>query len=147
MKTVHCAAVDLGATSGRVIVGRWDRRGLALTEVHRFPNQFRSLAGHEYWDLPGLWSEVRAGLIKARALFPRLASVGVDGWAVDHVLVDAGGRPVFPVHAYRDTRTVAASERLARRGIERVYALTGISNYPYNTSLQLQETLAALPGI
>ncbi len=147
MKTVHCAAVDLGATSGRVIVGGWGRRGLALTEVHRFPNQFRSLAGREYWDLPYLWSEVRAGLAKAKRRFPRLASVGVDGWAVDHVLVDARGRPAFPVHAYRDTRTLAASERLGLRGIDKVYALTGIPNYPYNTSLQLQETLAAFPGM
>jgi rhamnulokinase len=147
MKTVQCAAVDLGATSGRVIVGEWGRRGLTLTEVHRFPNQFHSLAGHEYWDLPGLWTEVRAGLVKARGLFPRLASVGVDGWAVDHVLVDPKGRPVHPVHAYRDVRTALASRELGRSGINRVYALTGIPNYPYNTSLQLQETLAACPAM
>ena len=147
MKTVHCAAVDLGATSGRVIVGRWDRRGLRLTEVHRFPNQFRSLAGHEYWDIPGIWGQVRAGLVKAKGLFPRLASVGVDAWAVDHVLTDARGRPVFPFHAYRDTRTAAGSARLGARGIDRIYALTGIPNYPYNTSLQLEETLASSPGV
>jgi rhamnulokinase len=144
---VQCAAIDLGATSGRVIVGEWSGRRLSLTEVHRFPNQFRSLAGYEYWDLPGLWSEVRAGLAKARKRFPRLASVGVDGWAVDSVLVDPSGRPVHPVHAYRDKRTAAASERLGRRGMGRVYALTGIPNYPYNTSLQLQETLRACPAM
>jgi rhamnulokinase len=146
MRTVQCAAVDLGATSGRIIVGEWGRKGLKLTEVHRFPNQFRSLAGHEYWDLPWLWSEVRSGLAKARLLFPRLASVGVDGWAVDHVLVDRYGRPVHPVYAYRDLRTAAGSKLLGRRGIDRVYALTGIPNYPYNTSLQLQETLSACPA-
>jgi rhamnulokinase len=147
MKTVQCAAVDLGATSGRIIVGEWGRRGLKLVEVHRFPNQFRSLAGHEYWDLPWIWSEVRSGLAKARLLFPRLASVGVDGWAVDHVLVDRVGRPVHPVYAYRDLRTATVSERLGRRGIGRVYSLTGIPNYPYNTSLQLQETLSACPAV
>jgi rhamnulokinase len=146
MKPVHCAAVDLGATSGRVIVGTWAGRGLGLTEVHRFPNQFRSLAGHEYWDMPYLWAEVKAGLVKARARFPKLASVGVDSWAVDHVLVDRTGRPVYPVHAYRDGRTARGSEALGRRGIERVYALTGVPNYPYNTSLQLQETLSTHPG-
>ena len=147
MRTVQCAAVDLGATNGRIIVGDWGRHGLKLTEVHRFPNQFRSLAGHEYWDLAWIWSEVRSGLAKARHLFPRLASVGVDGWAVDHVLVDRTGRPVHPVYAYRDLRTASASERLGRRGIDRVYALTGVPNYPYNTSLQLQETLAACPAM
>jgi rhamnulokinase len=145
MKMVHCAAVDLGATSGRVIVGHWNGRRLGLTEVRRFPNQFRSVAGHEYWDIPRLWDEVREGLREAKRLFPRLASVGVDGWAVDHVLVNRRGRPVFPVHAYRDNRTVAACARLGRRGIDRIYALTGIPNYSYNTSLQLQETLSACP--
>jgi rhamnulokinase len=147
MKPVQCAAVDLGATSGRVIVGEWSRAGLALKEVHRFPNAFRPLAGHQYWDIPRLWGDVREGLVKARALYPRLASVGVDAWAVDHVLVDRTGRPVFPVHAYRDTRTVEASRKLGRRGIGRVYSLTGIPNYPYNTSLQLQETLRACPAV
>lgn len=147
MKPVQCAAVDLGATSGRVIVGEWNGRRLALKEVHRFPNQFRPLGGHEYWDLPGLWAEVRAGLAKARKEYRRLASVGVDGWAVDHVLVDPKGRLVHPVYSYRDTRTAAASEKLGRTGMEEVYALTGIPNYPYNTSLQLQETLAACPAM
>jgi rhamnulokinase len=147
MKPILCAAVDLGATSGRIIVGSWDGRSLALSEVHRFANQFRSLGANDYWDIPTLWSEVCAGLVKARKHHPRLASVGVDGWAVDHVLVNPKGRPVFPVHAYRDTRTLAASERLGKSGIGRVYALTGIPNYPYNTSLQLQETFTSCPAV
>jgi rhamnulokinase len=130
-----------------VIVGEWGRGGLTLTEVHRFPNQFHSLAGREYWDLPGLWAEAKEGLLKAKRLFPRLASVGVDGWAVDHALVDRYGRLAHPVHAYRDTRTLRGSERLGRRGIDRVYALTGIPNYPYNTSLQLKETLSTFPAM
>lgn len=146
-KTVYCAAVDLGATSGRVIVGTWANQRLELTEVHRFANQFRSLGANDYWDLPYLWSEARAGLLKAKAQFPKLASVGCDTWAVDHVLVSASGRPVYPVHAYRDNRTQAGSAALARHGFEKVYKLTGVPNYPYNTSLQLQETLAAAPGI
>ena len=145
MPPVHCAAVDLGATSGRVIVGTWVSRSLKLTEVHRFPNQFRSLGANDYWDLPYLWDEARAGLLKAKQQFPQLASVGVDAWAVDHVLVNAAGRMVHPVHAYRDHRTQKLSARLSRHGIEQVYALTGIPNHPYNTSLQLQETLAACP--
>ena len=76
MKTINSVAVDLGASSGRVIVGSWSENRLTLTEVHRFPNHFRSLGGHDYWDLPGLWWEVRAGLLKAQEAFPRL---GV-GW-------------------------------------------------------------------
>lgn len=147
MKIVHCAAVDLGATSGRVIVGTWSGHRLVLTEVRRFPNQFRPLGAHVYWDLPYLWGEVRAGLLEAKARFPRLASVGCDSWAVDHVLLGRDGRPVHPVHAYRDHRTQALAARLGRRGFPRVYAWTGIPDYPYNTSLQLQESLAAVPGL
>jgi rhamnulokinase len=147
MKPALCVAVDLGATSGRVIVGRWHERRLETTEVHRFPNQFRVLGERAYWDLPYLWEEVRNGLRQARQRCPRLASVGVDTWAVDHVLVDARGRLVYPTHSYRDRRTEALSARLNRRGIGRIYGLTGIPSYPYNTSLQLQETLAACPTV
>jgi len=100
MKPIHCAAVDLGATSGRVIVGTWTGQRLELAEVHRFPNQFHSLGGHDYWDLPGLWAEVTTGLREALRRFPRLASVGVDTWGVDYVLVNDAGRMVFPTHAY-----------------------------------------------
>jgi rhamnulokinase len=147
MRPLHCAAVDLGATSGRVIVGTWHGRRLRLTEVRRFPNQFRNLAGHDYWDLPYLWDEVRAGLVEAKRRFPSLASVGVDSWAVDHVLVNAKGSPVHPTYAYRDGRTRELSEALGRRGLGKIYALTGIPNYPYNTSLQLQATIASFPRI
>jgi rhamnulokinase len=147
VKTVSCAAVDLGATSGRVIVGTWADNRLTLSEVYRFKNAFSSRDGHDFWDLPYLWGETRVGLTKAKKLFPRLASVGVDGWAVDHALVDELGKIVFPMHAYRDKRTAKWSARLGRRGIKEVYALTGIPNYPYNTSLQLQATIEASPDI
>ena len=81
MPTVYSAAIDLGATSGRVILGAWSKNRLILKEVHRFPNTFRSLGVHDYWDVAGLWAEVRTGLLRAAAALPRrarLASVGVD---------------------------------------------------------------------
>ncbi|MGC4081644.1 MAG: FGGY-family carbohydrate kinase [Vicinamibacterales bacterium] len=152
MKTrrpVHCAAVDLGATSGRVIVGSWHRASLELTEVHRFGNTFRSLGPHDYWHLPGLWAEIRTGLLAAKERFPQLASVGVDTWGVDHVLVNKAGRVVFPTHAYRDARTQAGLQRLARdpRTSAMLYAETGIPNVFYNASLQLAETVASCPAV
>lgn len=148
-RAVHCAAVDLGATSGRVIVGTWANERLALTEVHRFPNAFRSLGANDYWDLPHLWSEVRTGLVKAKAQFPKLASVGVDTWGVDHVLVDRRGRLVFPTHAYRDARTQRGLTALQRQPREhaRIHAATGIPAIFYNSSLQLAETVASFPAI
>ena len=147
--TIHCAAVDLGATSGRVIVGAWNGTRLDLTEVHRFPNQFRSIGGHDYWDLPLLWSEIVTGLKAAKRRFPKLASVGVDTWGVDFVLVNDAGRLVFPTHAYRDARTQPGMTRLAntRAALERIYAATGIPNVFYNSSLQLEETVAHCPSV
>lgn len=149
---IYTAAVDLGATSGRVILGAWAKNRLTLTEAHRFPNNFRSLGGHDYWDLGTLWHEVQTGLRKAAALLPRkarIASVGVDTWGVDFALVDDTGRLVFPTHAYRDSRTQPGLKRLAntRAALARVYAATGIPNVFYNSSLQLEETVASCPAI
>jgi Sugar (pentulose and hexulose) kinases len=146
---LHCVAIDLGATSGRVIVGTWTKNKLTLTEVHRFPNAFASLNGHDYWNLPGLWSEIQTGLRKAADQFKSIDSVGVDTWGVDHVLLDSAGRLVFPTHAYRDARTQSGAERLAAnpRLQQRIYTATGIPTIFYNTSLQLAETVAAYPAL
>jgi rhamnulokinase len=148
-QAIHCAAVDLGATSGRVIVGTWADRHLELTEVHRFPNGFESLGARDYWDLPGLWADVRTGLREAAARFSRIASVGVDTWGVDYVLLNDAGRLVFPAHAYRDARTQPGLKRLADSpaDLARIYAATGIPNVFYNSSLQLAEVVASCPEI
>jgi rhamnulokinase len=149
---LYSAAIDLGATSGRVILGAWSKNRLTLEEVHRFPNSFRTLHGHDYWDIGTLWREAQAGLRKAAAALPRgarLASVGVDTWGVDYALLNDAGRLVFPVHAYRDARTQAGLKRLGntRAALARIYAATGIPNVFYNSSLQLEETVAACPAI
>ena len=150
--TIYTAAVDFGATSGRVILGSWSKNKLTLNEVHRFPNTFRTLAGHDYWDLGTLWHEAQTGLRKAVAALPRgakLASVGVDVWGVDFALVNDAGRLVFPVHAYRDARSQPGLKRLAntRSALARIYAATGIPNVFYNSSLHLEETVASCPAI
>jgi rhamnulokinase len=151
-KPTYCAAVDLGATSGRVILGIWAKDRLQLQEVHRFPNAFRSVGGYDYCDVPGLWQEVQAGLLAAANALPRgavLASVGVDTWGVDHVLVNDTGRIVFPPHAYRDNRTQAGLNHLTntRAALERIYAATGIPALFFNTSLQLAETVTSCPAV
>jgi rhamnulokinase len=151
-KAIYSAAIDLGATSGRVILATWSNHRLTLTDIHRFPNAFRTVNGHDYWDVGGLWHEVQTGLRKLAASLPRgatLASVGVDTWGVDHALVNDEGRLVFPVHAYRDARTQAGLKRLGntRAALARIYAATGIPNVFYNTSLQLEETVASCGAI
>jgi len=146
-RPVHVAAVDLGATSGRVILGSYDGRKLSLKEVHRFPNALRELGARLYWDLGGLFHEARVGLAKALQARPGLAACAVDTWGCDYALLDRRDCLVYPVHAYRDTRTVPFAEKLARRGIGKVYGLTGIANLSYNTSLQLAEAIQACPHL
>lgn len=151
-RSLYSAALDFGATSGRVILGQWSNHRLTLTEIHRFPNAFRTLNGHDYWDLGGLWHEAQIGLRKAVAALPRggsLASIGVDCWGVDYALVNDTGRLVFPVHAYRDARTQPGLKRLGntRAALARIYAATGIPNVFYNSSLQLEEVVASCPAV
>ncbi len=147
MPAIHTAAIDLGATSGRVIVGTYNEGRLDLREVHRFPNQFHTIRERCYWDVPGLYTRIRQGLLLAAEAEPELASCGVDTWAVDSVLLDADGRLVFPAHAYRDERTRPYVDALAKDGIEKVYEWTGIPNQAINTSLQLQELLVRYPSL
>jgi rhamnulokinase len=147
MKPFHAAAIDLGATSGRVILGTYADERLTLREIHRFPNAFHYLGAHCYWDVPGLMAEIVTGIKKAKEDEPSLASCGVDTWGVDHVLLDRSGRLVYPTHAYRDGRTEPFFDRLAAKGIEKVFSWTGIQNLSFNTSLQLQEVLAICPAL
>ncbi len=151
-RAIYTAALDFGATSGRVILGHWAKNRLTLTEVHRFPNAFRSLNGHDYWEIGTLWHEAMTGLRKAVTALPRgatLASIGVDFWGVDFVLVNDEGRLVFPVHAYRDPRSLPGLKRLAntRAALDRIYAATGIPNVFYNSSLHLEETVTSCPAV
>ncbi|MGW4442153.1 rhamnulokinase [Streptomyces sp. NPDC004682] len=131
------AGVDLGASSGRVMVGRVGPGTLRLTEAHRFPNRPVRLPGALHWDVLALYAGVLDGLRAAGRLTP-LTSVGIDSWAVDHGLLDADGALLGnPVH-YRDTRTEGVAERVwATVPAAELYARTGIQYAPFNTLYQL----------
>ncbi|WP_100444399.1 rhamnulokinase [Glycomyces xiaoerkulensis] len=134
------AAVDLGASSGRVMAGAVDDDRITLTETARFPNRAAEAAGRLYWDLFGLWHGLREGL---RTL-GEAASIGVDSWAVDYALTDADGHLLSSPVCYRDGRTRDSRERvLATAGAERLYARTGIQHQPFNTLFQLAAEPAA----
>jgi rhamnulokinase len=138
------AAVDLGAQSGRVAVGRFDGTRLTATEVHRFANIPVRTGDTLHWDLLGLYREVLAGL-GAAAAENTIASVGVDSWAIDFGLVDRKGRLLRnPVH-YRDARRAGAVEGVLRRIPAReLYERTGIQLLPINTVFELA-AMAAEP--
>ncbi len=131
------AAVDLGAESGRVLVGTLAADRLSIDEVHRFPNVPVRLGATLHWDALRLWGDVAAGLRRAGAEGD-IASVAVDTWGVDFGLLDVRGRLVAnPVH-YRDSRTDGVPERVfAMVPRAAVYAATGIQVMPINTLYQL----------
>src|SRR3954471_22013950 len=128
------AAVDLGASSGRVMVGRVEPGVLGLEQAARFPNDPVRTSGTLHWDILGLYRGVLEGL---RAAGP-VRSIGIDSWEVDYGLLDASGALLGnPVH-YRDARTDGVPARVAKLiPQERLYALTGLQKQPFNTLYQL----------
>jgi len=132
-------AVDIGAQSGRVALGRFDGERLSIEEVHRFPNVPVHAGGTLYWDVLGLYGHVVDGLsAAARTADGEVDSVGVDTWGVDFALLDRAGRLVQnPVH-HRDRRIEGAMERAFDRIPAReLYERTGIQLMPINTVFQL----------
>jgi rhamnulokinase len=132
------AAVDLGASSGRVMVGRVGDGRVALEEVHRFANEPVRAGGTLHWDILSLYREVLDGLAAAGPV----DSIGIDSWAVDYGLLDASGALLGnPVH-YRDGRTDGVPERVAGLvGDDRLYEVTGLQKLPFNTLYQLVAAL------
>jgi rhamnulokinase len=147
MATVTCAAVDLGASSCRVFIARTDGDQIALHETTRFETPLVSSAGgYQCWDLDSIERRVQDGLRSAERDAP-LASVGVDSWAVDFVLLDDAARNTAPAVSYRDPRTQAAmADALARVPEHEIYQRTGIQLQPFNTLYQLVATAAREPA-
>src|SRR4051812_7725332 len=132
------AAVDLGASSGRVMAARVGADRLDLAEVHRFPNRPVRTAGTLHWDVLGLYAWVLEGLRVAGREAGRVDGVGIDSWAVDVGLLDADGVLVGnPVH-YRDPRhATAVPDVHAVVPPEELYRVTGLQHLPFNTVFQL----------
>ena len=136
-------AIDIGASSGRHIVGWLQDGRLETREVYRFPNGVSTEDGHLVWDLEALEGHVRRGIDAAREAFPELESLSVDTWGVDYVLMD-GDRSILPCYAYRDGRTEAVIPRVHERvPFSELYRHTGIQFQPFNTVYQLCADLEA----
>ena len=133
----YCLAVDIGASSGRHIVGWREHRKLQTKEVYRFPNGVKEQNGHLTWDVDALENHVRAGIEEALKLYPHIKSLSVDTWGVDYVLLN-GEQPILPCYAYRDGRTEAAIEKVHEMmPFSELYRRTGIQFQPFNTIYQL----------
>lgn len=132
-------AFDLGASSGRAILGTLENKKLELTEVHRFVNQMQFINGHYFWNIFSLFEELKKGLQKCiREFGVQPESVAVDTWGVDFVHLDRNGMILSLPYAYRDSRTDKAMEDLFRLiPREEVYRMTGIQFMQFNSLFQL----------
>jgi rhamnulokinase len=134
----NVVAVDLGAESGRVVLGRFDGAKVSLEELHRFPTPPRRHDGHLRWDLNGLWSQVKTGLATAGVAAGTVDGVGVDAWGVDYGLLGRDGKLLGDPISYRDPRTRGmVGQAISRVGREPLYLATGIQIIEINTIFQL----------
>ncbi|HUK23755.1 MAG TPA: rhamnulokinase family protein [Terriglobales bacterium] len=132
-------AIDFGAESCRVSLLRWQDGSPHIQLVHRFANSPVRRGQHLHWDLQRILQGVEEGLRMCAALAPEgVSSIGVDGWAVDYVRLDASGAPAGDPFCYRDERTIASQREVhAHISPARLYELTGIQDLPLNTLYQL----------
>ena len=132
-------AIDIGASSGRHIVGWQENGNIQTKEVYRFPNGVKEENGHLTWDVHRLFSNVVRGILEAFQLYPEIESLSIDTWGVDYVLLK-GDREVYPVYAYRDCRTETVIPQVHEKmPFTELYRRTGCQFQPFNTIYQLYD--------
>ena len=135
----YALAIDIGASSGRHIVGWLEDGKIQTKEVYRFPNGVTEKDGHLVWDMEALLRYVKSGIGEAKKQFPEIASLSIDTWGVDYVLMK-GDREVMPVYAYRDSRTeVVIPEVHGKMPFCELYRHTGCQFQPFNSLYQLYD--------
>jgi rhamnulokinase len=134
----HYLACDLGAESGRLVLGTLRGGKLLLEEIHRFPNTPIKADGSLHWDVAQLFQELKIGLKKVAQLKIPIASISCDSWGVDYMLFDALGTVIPPTFHYRDRRAAKGVENAnAKLQWPTIFAETGIQGLPFNTLFQL----------
>lgn len=134
-----CIAIDIGASSGRIIEGILNEDRIYIKEVYRFKNNMTIIDGHYCWDIDNLFNEIIKGLASLRKNVC-VESIGIDTWAVDYALLDDKNIRISPVFAYRDHRTDNTMDKLFKKinpGL--IYGKTGIQFQQFNTIYQLYE--------
>lgn len=137
MKTLNLLGYDLGASSGRAMLGKFDGSKLTISELHRFSNDPVRINGHLTWDTLYLFREMKQGLFKAHAQ-GAVDGMGIDTWGVDFGLLDRNGDLIGNSVHYRDERTVGVMERaFETMPRERIFERTGLAFLQFNTLYQL----------
>ena len=139
MKEHNYLAIDLGAESGRMVIGTVSSSGIKLTEAHRFPNQQIFFQGHLHWNILDLWEKIKQGLFNASIQSEGdLSSIGVDTWGVDFGLISRDDQILGHPYTYRDARTEGMMESAFRSVSKRkIYEQTGIQFLTFNSIYQL----------
>lgn len=147
MLKIYHLAIDIGASSGRHILG-WEEGGkIILREVYRFHNGAEMKNGHLVWNVDALFREIKNGLRVCKNLGKIPSTMGIDTWAVDFVLLNKKGERIGDVVAYRDSRTVGMDKKVEENiSFRELYARTGIQKQPFNTIYQLASLGKALNG-
>lgn len=139
MAEIYRLAIDIGASSGRHIVGREDGGKIMTEEVYRFKNGVEELGGSLVWNTEALFYNVKEGIKRALKKYPEIRSLAIDTWGVDYVIIN-GDEPFMPCLSYRDMRTEAVIDEVhAIVPFEELYKRTGIQFQPFNTIYQLYE--------
>ncbi|MEH7130746.1 rhamnulokinase [Neobacillus drentensis] len=146
--TKYSIAVDIGASSGRLILGYLENGLLKLDEIHRFENKIIKKGDSYCWEADKLFQEIKNGLKKCKELGIKPDSIGIDTWAVDFVLLDENDQPLTEAVSYRDPRTDGMMERVFEKIMkERLYLETGIQFQKFNTIYQLYSIKQNSPEI
>ena len=141
-------AVDIGASSGRLILGHREDGRMILEEIHRFGNGMVRKQGHLVWDVDQLFAEIITGMKKCAELGKIPESIGVDTWAVDFVLLDAKDQRLGDAVGYRDHRTQGMDQSVYEViDEEELYLRTGIQKQPFNTIYQLMAVKEQIPEL
>ena len=136
----YALAIDIGASSGRHIIGYKKNNEIVYEEIYRFPNGVKNVNGHLVWDVNALFKEILTGLKKAKTLNKKPDVIGIDTWAVDYALLDENDKLIDCVYAYRDKRTEKSIPEVHKiLPHEELYKLCGIQFQPFNTIYQLYE--------
>ena len=138
MSLRHFVAIDLGATSGRVILATINGGKIEMEEVHRFPDTIIQMQGHFYWDLPAIYKSVIEGLRKVAERGVKVESIGIDTWGVDFAFFGSDGELLRLPYCYRDPHTVGAPDEFFKRMPRKeLYEKTGIQIMNFNSVFQL----------
>jgi rhamnulokinase len=136
--TKNFLAIDLGAGSGRGIIGKVSDKKIELHEVNRFDNQIITLFGHDYWDIYDLYEKIKASIKIAAGECGTLEGIGIDSWGVDFVFLDKGGNIIGLPNMYRDSRTDGIPEKLFKKiSKDEIYKETGIQFLKLNSLYQI----------